>query len=128
MNKMTVFQAFPNAIEKWQIAPIAYSTITGNMISGTWQTIDVIVDEGSSTQPNQAPNFANAYSDLLIYCKPSQLPTVKAPQLMADYAVQDNDGYLYAIDDVGIGKNQETGLVEHIELKLRQIDAEDEQS
>lgn len=129
MNNMTVFEAFPNAIEQWQIAEFAYSTITGNQIMGPWNSIGVIVDEGTSTQPNQSPSYANAYSDLLIYCRPSELPITKASKLMADYAVQDPDGYIYAITDVGIGKNQETGNVEHIELKLRQTEAmEAEQS
>lgn len=120
----TVFEAFPNAIEKWQIAGMSFSTITGNKITGTWSDIDVIVDEGSSTDPNQSPNFANAYSDLLIYCKPTQLPTLNTAKLVADYVVQDTDGYLFAIIDAGIGKNQETGRIEHIELKLRQTDGE----
>lgn len=126
MNNLTVFEAFPNAIEQWQIASMHYSTITGNKVAGEWQNIDVIVDEGSSTDPNQSPNYANAYSDLLIYCKPNQMPTIKSQALVADYAIQDNDGVLYAIVDAGIGKNQENGIVEHIELKLRQIDTDTE--
>lgn len=127
MNNITVFEAFPNAVEKWQIAEMHYSTITGNKVAGEWQDIDVIVDEGSSTDPNQSPNYANAYSDLLIYCKPSQLPTTKTAELIANYAIQDQDGYLFAIVDAGIGKNQENGITEHIELKLRQVEVDTEE-
>jgi hypothetical protein len=32
-------------------------------------------------------------------------------------------GDYFAIIDAGIGKNQENGVIEHIELKLRQTDA-----
>lgn len=120
----TVFDAFPNAIENWQIAEMSYSTIRGNVITGEWADIGVIVDEGSSSDPNQSPNYANAMSDLLIYCKPYELPSKKTEALIAAYAVQDPDGVVYSIIDAGIGKNQETGVIEHIELKLRQMDME----
>lgn len=119
---MTVFDAFPNAIEHWHIAEMEYSTITGNQTTGTWNDIDVIVDEGSSTEPNQSPNYANAYSDLLIYCRPEQLPTLETAALVADYAVKDDNCRLYAIIDAGIGKNQELGIIEHVELRLKQVD------
>lgn len=120
-DNMTVFDAFPNAIETWQIAGMSYSTITGNEVIGEWQNIDAIIDEGSSTEPNQSPNYANAYSDLLIYCRPEQLPTVETAELVADYAIKDEKGKIYAIIDAGIGKNQENGKIEHVELKLRQV-------
>lgn len=122
MNSITVFDAFPNAIEIWQIAMMQYSTITGNETTGEWSYIDVIVDEGSSSEPNQSPSYANLYSDLLIYCRPSQLPTIETAELVADYAIKDPNGRIYAIIDAGIGKNQENGVIEHIELKLKQVD------
>lgn len=125
-DSMTVFDAFQNAIETWQIAVMQYSTITGNQTTGEWQNIDVIIDEGSSSEPNQSPNFANANSDLLIYCKPAQLPTINTAELVADYAIKDADGYIYAIIDAGIGKNQELGIIEHVELKIRQVDVDSE--
>ena len=124
MNDMTVFDAFPSAIETWQIAVMIYSTITGNQTTGDWQYISVIVDEGSSTEPNESQNYANAYSDLLIYCRPDELPTIETAELVANYAIKDACGRLYAIIDAGIGKNQETGIVEHVEMKLKQVDSE----
>lgn len=126
MTNMTVFEAFPNAIESWKIAGVQYSTITGNETTGDWSDIDVIIDEGSSTEPNQSPNYANAYSDLLIYCRPSQLPTTETATLVADYAIKDPNGRIYAIVDAGIGKNQELGIIEHVELKLRQVSIDEE--
>ena len=125
-DNMTVFDAFPNAIEIWQIASMDYSTITGNEVIGEWQNIDAIIDEGSSTEPNQSPNYANAYSDLLIYCRPEQLPTIETAELVADYVIKDEKGKTYAIIDAGIGKNQENGVIEHVELKLRQVSVDTE--
>lgn len=125
-DNMTVFDAFPNAIETWQIAGMSYSTITGNEVIGEWQNIDAIIDEGNSAEPNQSPNYANAYSDLLIYCRPNQLPTIETAELVADYVVKDSKGKIYAIIDAGIGKNQEIGIIEHVELKLRQASVDEE--
>lgn len=122
MNNMTVFDAFPNAVETWQIAKMEYSTAIGNHVSGCWFNIHVIVDEGNSTDPNQSPNYANAMSDLLLYCKPAELPTIKTAELVAEYVIQDADGLIYSIIDAGIGKNQENGVIEHIELRVRQTE------
>ena len=70
----TVFDAFPFAIEQgWQIAEMAYSTVLGNDIDGdTAINIDVIVDEGSNTDPNPSPSAQNIRSDTLLYVRPNQ--------------------------------------------------------
>lgn len=122
MTNMTVFDAFPNAIETWKLAEMQYSTITGNQTVGEWQDIDMIIDEGSSSEPNQSSNWADASSDLLVYCRPNQMPTLDTAELVASYAIKSEYGKIYAIIDAGIGKNQEIGVIEHVELKLRQID------
>lgn len=120
---MTVFDAFPNAIEQgWQIAQVTYSSITGNTVTnGT--AIDVIIDEGSSSDANQAPNAAGLYADTLIYTKPDQMPTTDTSALVAGYVLIDPNGRTWEIIDAGQGKNQENGQIEHIELKIRQIGA-----
>lgn len=129
MANMTVFDAFPNAIETWKIIPVAYSTITGNQLDiAKAQEIDVIVDEGSSSDANQSPNFATINSDTLIYTKPAQMPTTDTSALVADYAIKSPDGKIYEITDAGLGKNQEKGIIEHIELKIKQTEAEDAES
>lgn len=120
---ITVFDAFPQAIESgWQIGQMAYSTITGNTFDAdSALNIDVIIDEGSSTDPNPSPSAQDIRSDTLLYVRPNQMPTLDTSALTADYAVLDtNTGKLYSIIDAGIGKNQETGVIEHIELKVRQ--------
>lgn len=124
---LTVFEAFPNGIERniWQIGQMAYSTITGNDLDADSLTyIDAIVDEGNSSEPNASPSAANAYSDMLLYIRPEQSPTLDAAELIASYVVKNTTtGKLYAIIDAGIGKNQDNGTIEHIELKLRQTGA-----
>lgn len=124
---LTVFQAFPNGIEHeiWQIGQMAYSTITGNALDTDSLTyIDVIEDEANDSEPNNSPSYANTYSDTLLYVRPEQMPTIDTAELIASYAVKNTQtDKLYAIIDAGIGKNQESGVIEHIELRLRQIGA-----
>lgn len=124
---LTVFQAFPNGIEHeiWQIGQMAYSTITGNALDSTTLTfIDAIVDEANDSEPNASPNSAVTYSDTLLYVRPDQMPTIDTAELIASYAVKNTQtDKLYAIIDAGIGKNQDNGVIEHIELRLRQIGA-----
>lgn len=129
MANLTVFEAFPNAIETWKIVPVSYSTITGNQLdNANAQNIDVIIDEGSSSDANQSPNFATINSDTLIYTKPAQMPTTDTSALVADYAIKSPNGKVYEITDAGLGKNQELGIIEHIELKLKQTGVSDAQS
>lgn len=127
MRMLTVFQAFPNGIEHeiWQIGQMAYSTITGNDLDADSLTyIDVIEDEANDSEPNNSPSYANTYSDTLLYVRPEQMPTIDTAELIASYAVKNTQtDKLYAIIDAGIGKNQDNGVIEHIELRLRQIGA-----
>ena len=127
MRMLTVFQAFPNGIEHeiWQIGQMAYSTITGNALDDDTLTfIDAIVDEANNSEPNASPNAAVTYTDTLLYVKPDQMPTIDTAELIASYAVKNTTtDKLYAIIDAGIGKNQDNGVIEHIELRLRQIGA-----
>ncbi len=124
MPSMNVFQAFPNAIETWAIGKCYYSTIEGNVIDvDTTQDIHVIVDEGSSTDPNPSPNSQAIGSDTLLYCKPEELPTLDTAELTASYVVGNPaTEKIYAIVDAGIGKNQHEGIIEHVELKLKQTE------
>lgn len=123
MLSTTVFQAFPNSLEEWKIGQAYYSTITGNL-AGEWESIDVIVDEGNGADENRGTTAAIATSDTLIYCQPSQLPTIDTAELIASYMVKDTYGKIYEIRDAGVGKNQENGQIEHIELRVRQTGAE----
>ena len=120
-SSITVFQAFPNAIETWQIVPMAYSTITGNDLDEqNAQNIHVIIDEGSSSEANASPNAQAINSDTLLYTKPDEMPTTDTSALVADYAIKAPNGKVFEIVDAGQGKNQDSGVLEHIELKIRQ--------
>lgn len=122
----TVFDCFPNAIISgvWQIGQFGKSTMTGNVFKAEG-FVDVIVDEGSNTDIDNAPNAQAMLSDTLLYARPEQMPVVSTKALVGDYMLYNTqeDSY-YAIVDAGIGKNQETGVVEHIELKVRETVAE----
>ena len=122
---MDVFEAFPQAIEEWTIAEMAYGTITGNTLSNP-KTIRVIVDEGAGADQNNSPSAATIASDTLLYVMPADLPTTDTSALVADYAIKDPQNRTFAIIDAGAGKNQHTGQLEHVELRLRPIGGLDE--
>lgn len=121
----TVFEAFPNAVISgvWEIGQFQRGTRIGNIYT-KYGDLDVIIDEGSNTSIESAPNASPLISDILLYVKPEQLPTTKTNELVASCIVYDseNDDY-YAVIDAGVGKNQENGQIEHLELKLRQTEA-----
>ena len=130
----SIFDAFPNAIIHgvWQIGTCKHGTIVGNQFSSL-ATIDVIVDEGYNSNIETTPETIN--SDLLIYVKPCQMPKevndlfmtsqVVIP-LVANYMLYNSatDTY-FMIIDAGVGKNQHTGNIEHLELKVRPTEIAD---
>jgi len=121
---MDVFSAFPGAVVTgvYSVGSYQQGTVEGDIYKKI-ADIDVIVDEGNSTRVNYAPNEEPLIADLLLYVKPSQLPTTNSRALCAGYMVHDkvNDDY-FAITKADIGKNQENGQIEHVELYLRQTD------
>lgn len=122
---MDVFSAFPGAVVsgRYFIAVCQMGTLEGNKISLV-SGLNVIVDEGDAGDIGSAPNAEALIADLLMYVKPGELPTLNLRELIAGYLVYD-DLYkdYFRIIDAGIGKNQETGAIEHVELRLRQTDA-----
>lgn len=119
---MDVFEAFPNAIERWTIGEVNYGTIQGTIIENS-QEIRVLVDQGTNGNPTAAPSAATIASDTLLYAVPEDLPTTDTSELVADYIITDPSGKTFEIIDAGAGKNQHTGKLEHIELKLRPTEA-----
>lgn len=118
----SIFNAFPNAIvtDTWQIGACQHGTLIGNVFEKV-ADIDVIIDEGNSSSVNN--DIEVLKSDMLLYCKPDQLPTLDTNTLVAGYMLynSESDSY-YVIIDAGIGKNQHTGNVEHVELKVVQTE------
>lgn len=122
---MDVFSIFPEAILDgvWEIGRNIKDTILGRRFD-TRGTIGVIVDEASSVSGYAPEAIA---SDLLIYARPCDLPRVEASALVADYCwLNTESGQYYGIVDVAVGKNQNTGAVEHYEFKLRPTEVIDE--
>lgn len=121
-----VFEAFPSAIVSnvWQISPYQRGSIVGTVWDSEKATgLDVVIDEGDSGAINTAPNAEPLESDTLMYVIPSQLPTTNIRALIAGYLLYNSeDEEYYSIVDAGVGKNQETGKIEHIELKIRQTE------
>lgn len=114
----SIFNAFPNAIISgvWEIGTCQHGTIVGNEFTKV-ASIDVVVDEGNNSKINST--IETLSSDILIYAHPNQMPTLDTDELVAGYMLYNSEkGAYYMIIDAGIGKNQHTGNIEHIELKV----------
>ena len=122
---MDVFSAFPNAIltEEWVLGSVERATEVGNMFKPLGY-LEAIADEGYSAQTDMSPNASQLSSDTMLFVKPSCI-TIPPARLMAGYLLKNClTGQFYEIIDVGVGKNQEVGKFEHLELKIRQTEAE----
>lgn len=121
----SIFDAFPKAIIAgvWQIGTCQHGTLIGNVFTKTGD-IDVVIDEGNNSSVNT--DIETIKSDMLLYCRPEQMPTLNTNTLVSGYMLYDSseDNY-YMIVDAGIGKNQHTGNIEHIELKVVQTEVTD---
>ena len=119
---LSIFEAFPNAIISgvWSIGKCQHGTLVGNQFIKLGD-LDVVVDEGSNSSINSTPEALN--SDLLVYVIPCQMPTLKTNALVSNYMLYNSqeDAY-YEIVDAGIGKNQHTGNIEHLELRVIQTE------
>ena len=126
----TVFSAFPNAIVagRYSIGRWQRGTLVGNVYE-KYGDLDVIIDEGQSSSISNAPSAETLTADLLMYVRPEQLPTDTVRALAASCMVYDTKtGDYFDIIDASVGKNQETGVIEHIQLLLRQTEAENVES
>lgn len=124
---ISIFKAFSNAIISgvWQIGTSKRGTIVGSQFTKV-ADLDVVLDEGASASVTVTPEELR--SDLLVYVKPEQMPTIRANKLVSGYMLYDsNEKDYYEIIDVGIGKNQHTGVIEHLELRVVQTEVADEQ-
>lgn len=125
---MDVFEAFPNGIvsNQYELGEVQYATEVGTVFSNG-VICDVIVEEETNVEFNRTPKANPEYTDMLIYARPEQMPTLVVAQLTNGYMWHDvlSDFY-YEIVDVALGKNQETGQIEHVEFKVRQTEVVDE--
>lgn len=118
---MDIFEAFPNGIisEQFELGVAEFGTEVGTVFSDA-KLCDVVVDEGTYTTTGRAPDTPYMDSGILLYAKPEQMPTLVTAKLTNGYMWHDkiNDLY-YEVREASLGKNQETGVVEHIEFLLR---------
>lgn len=125
---MDVFSAFPNSIVSnvWMIGAYQRGSVVGNVFDiSSASLLNVIIDEGDVTNINASPNAETIDADLLLYVKPSELPTTNPRALASGYLVYDSvNKDFFAVVNASIGKNQDTGEIEHIELLLKQTDSD----
>lgn len=124
---ISIFKAFANAIISgvWQIGTSTRGSVVGTTFTKV-ADLDVVIDEGSSADISTTPEELK--SDLLVYVKPEQMPTIRTNKLVSGYLLYDSsEGDYYEIIDAGVGKNQHTGMIEHIELKVVQTEVSSEQ-
>lgn len=124
---ISIFKAFANAIISgvWQIGTSTRGSVVGTTFTKV-ADLDVVIDEGSSADISTTPEELK--SDLLVYVKPEQMPTIRTNKLVSGYLLYDSsEGDYYEIIDAGVGKNQHTGLIEHLELKVVQTEVSSEQ-
>jgi len=116
--EFSIFDAFPNAIISgvWEIGTCQHGTLVGNQYL-KYGDLDVVIDEGNNSRINTTPE--SIISDMLVYAKTEQLPTISTSELVSGYMIYNSleDAY-YEIVDAGLGKNQHTGNIEHVELKV----------
>lgn len=118
---MDVFKAFPAAIisDDWKLGQLIENTEVGKL----WKDLgfkSVIVDEVADGELNRSPSAEGITSDTLIYAKPEEMPTSNVAEFIASYYwYQESADQYYRIIEVGVGKNQDAGVVEHIEFRVR---------
>lgn len=118
----SVFDSFPYAIEQVKLVELTFSTISGNTYEVV-ATVDAIIDEGNSSVEHNAPQTASDITNgTLLYVRPEQMPSKDCEELSARYGVILHNK-VFSIEDASLGKNQENGRLEHIELKVRQRSA-----
>lgn len=121
---MDVFDAFPNGIvsNQYELGEVQYATAEGTVYS-SGKLCDVIVEEEANAEFDRTPSANPIYTDMLIYARPEQMPTLVAAQLTNGYMWHDVlNNFYYEIVSASLGKNQETGQIEHVEFKVRQTE------
>lgn len=125
---MTVFEAFPNArVAGWHFYQVKLGTAVGFSIVSAGEEISPIVSDADSVS-NGSANNTDLTADMLLYIMPNEMPTTNPKLLLANYYLKSPDGYWYAIDSVGVGKNQHTGAIEHFELTVKQTEGFEDES
>lgn len=122
---MDVFEVLPNAVIMgvWMLGEVKRATIRGKEFSNPI-ACSVIVDEGTYAITDRSPSVEYENSETLLYAKPEEMPTLDTARLAASYLWYNPETKQYFnIRQASLGKNQETGAVEHVEFLLRPTEA-----
>lgn len=117
---MDIFTSLPNAVisDVWELGQISRSTEVGKSYEAL-RFLTCIADEEATGDQNNSPSADGIESGTLLFVKPADLAPYNIDELIASFMVKNTQtGQLYMIKNVGLGKNQETGMVEHIELLI----------
>lgn len=120
----SVFDAFSKAIvaDDWELGEIIENTEVGKIFSSKGFK-QVIVDEADGGSLNNAPSADGLMSDTLIYAMPSEMPGLNVARYISSYYWhQKSSNQYFEIIEVGVGKNQARGIIEHIEFRIRPTD------
>ena len=127
----SVFDAFPQAIISgvWQFGYCKRGTVVGNEFFCLGD-VDVIIDDTFTASITSTPETVT--TDMLIYIRPEQAYGLDletggvVSKLVGQYMLYNrrNDSY-FIVKTAGVGKNQHTGKVEHIELGVVATDIAD---
>lgn len=115
---MDVFKAFPEAIVSWTWLAVKRGTEVGNVATEAG-AVNVIETEADKATLYNTPKANGITADLLVYVRPEDLPEMTPAKLMANYGLQNDIMERYDIINVGVGKNQDNGNIEHYELALQ---------
>lgn len=125
---MDVFEAFPNGIIRntWELGEVQRATEIGNVFQSI-ATCDVIIEEGVYDRSGRTPDADYQDSNILLYARPEDMPTLNTAALAAGYYWHNTatDQY-YAIREASLGTNQETGVNEHVEFLLKPTEVANE--
>lgn len=125
---MDVFSAFPNGVIRntWELGEVQRATEIGTVVSNT-VACDVIAEEGAEDRSGRTPDPDYQESNILLYARPEDMPTLNMAALAAGYYWHNTaTGQYYAIREVSLGTNQETGANEHVEFLLKPTEVANE--
>lgn len=115
---MTIFDEFADAREDgWMLGEVERATEIGTVFSKV-ADLHPIVSDADTADFNKSPNQDIVVYDLLIYVEPSEMPTTDISLIVAKYVVRSPEGRFYNITQAATGRNQQEGVIEHLELKL----------
>lgn len=102
----------------WVLGKVKRGTRRGTVFEAT-DNLAPIVSDGTTADFNTSPNQATVEYDLLLYVAPQELPTTDIGLIVANYIIKSPSGRFYDIVQAATGRNQASGMIEHMELAIK---------